>query len=292
MKSILATTAALALVFWSCERIIPFTAEDDQPLITLYSSLEPDAPVEAFVSRSVGILDQGEPILLEDATVWAEDGNGQVLDTLAFIGFGQYRSPNLTGVVGQTYVIHATHPSLPAVSGSAKIPAIPAEGAVDSLDAFDGGSGGPGMGGMPYVEYSFEIIDDGEPGYYQIEGYERLRGTFTIPEYPMTIETDDPLVNGSGFGQDKWSQRIDISNEFFLGSTHTMTLRVYQWDQQSMEILFKLKKVDEATFFYERSMDQYQNSNGNPFTQPVSVYSNVLDGLGVVSGTAHRWILP
>ena len=128
---------------------------------------------------------------------------------------------------------------------------------------------------MPYVEYSFEIIDDGEAGYYQIEGYERLRGTFTIPEYPLLIETDDPLVNGSGFGQDKWQQRIDISNEFFLGSTHTMTLRVYQWDLQSMEILFKIKKVDEATFFYERSMDQYQNSNGNPFTQPVSVYSNV-----------------
>jgi len=292
MKSILATTAALTLVFWSCERIIPFTAEDDQPLITLYSSLEPDAPVEAFVSRSVGILDQGEPILLEDATVWAEDGNGQVLDTLAFMGFGQYRSPNLTGVAGQTYVIWATHASLPAVSGSAKIPAIPGEGAVDSLDAFDGGTGGPGMGGKPYVEYSFEIIDDGEPGYYQIEGYERLRGTFTIPEYPLTIETDDPLVNGSGFGQDKWIQRIDISNEFFLGSTHSLTLRVYQWDQQGMEILFKLKKVDEATFFYQKSLDQYQNANGNPFTQPVSVYSNVLDGLGVVSGTAHRWILP
>lgn len=292
MKSILATTATLALVFWSCERIIPFTPEDDQPLITLYSTLEPDAPVEAFVSRSVGILDQGEPILLEDATVWAEDGNGQILDTLVFIGFGQYRSPNLTGVAGQSYIIRATHPSLPAVSGSAKIPAIPAEGAVDSLDAFDGTSGGPGMTGMPYVEYSFEIIDDGEPGYYQIEGYERLRGTVTIPEYPLTIETDDPLVNGSGFGQDKWLQRVDISNEFFLGSTHTMTLRVYQWDQQSMEILFKLKKVDEATFFYERSLEQYQNANGNPFTQPVSVYSNVLDGLGVVSGTAHRWILP
>ena len=280
----------MALVFWSCERIIPFTPEDDQPLITLYSSLEPDAPVEAFVSRSVGILDQGEPILLEDATVWAEDGTGQILDTLAFIGFGQYRSPNLNGVAGQTYVIRASHASLPAVSGSAKIPAIPAEGAVDSLDAFAGG--GPGPGSLPYVEYSFEIIDDGEPGYYQIEGYERLRGTVTIPEYALTIETDDPLVNGSGFGQDKWLSRVDISNEFFLGSTHTMKLRVYHWDQQNMEILFKLKKVDEATFFYQRSLDQYQNANGNPFTQPVSVYSNVLDGLGVVSGTAHRWILP
>ena len=290
MKSIFTTSAALALIFWSCERIIPFTPEDDQPLITMYSALEPDAPVEAFISRSVGILDQAEPILLEDAIVWAEDSNGQVLDTLTFIGFGQYRAPNLTGIAGQTYSIHATHATLPPVSGSTKIPAIPLEGAVDSINAFNGG--GPGFGNLPYKEYSFEILDDGEPGYYMIEAYERLRGSVTIPDYPISLETDDPLVNGSGFGQDRWLDRIDISNEFFLGSTHTMTLRVYQWDQLGMEILFKLKKVDEATFFYERSMDQYQNSNGNPFTQPVSVYSNVLGGLGVVSGTAHRWILP
>ena len=125
-----------------------------------------------------------------------------------------------------------------------------------------------------------------------IEAYERLRGSVTIPEYPITLETDDPLVTGSGFGQNNWDERIDISNEFFLGQSHTLNIRVYQWDQLGMEILFKLKKVDEATFFYERSLDQYQNANGNPFTQPVSVYSNVQNGLGVVAGTSYRWILP
>ena len=292
MKYVSLTAASLAFVFWSCERIIPFTPDDNEPLITLYSALEPDAPVEAYVSRSVGILDQGEPILLSDAIVWAEDGNGLVLDTLQFIGFGQYRSPNLTGVAGNTYVIHASHTALPSAFGRAKIPSIPNEGAVDSVDAFMGNFGGPGPGSRPYVEYSFEIMDDGEPGYYQIEGYERLRGTTTIPEYSLTLETDDPLVNGSGFGQNNWKQRIDISNEFFLGSTHTMIVRVYQWDQQGMEILFKLKKVDEATFFYDQSFEQYQNANGNPFTQPVAVYSNVSNGLGVVSGMAYRWIMP
>ena len=290
MKSILVTVTALTLVFWSCERIIPFTAEDDQPLITLYSTLEPDAPLEAFVSRSVGILDQGEPILLENAKVWAEDSNGQVLDTLVFMGFGQYRAPNATGVAGQSYTIKATHSTLPSVFGQATIPAIPLEGAVDSVNAFNGG--GPGIGNRPYKEYSFEILDDGDPGYYMIEAYERLRGSITIPDYPITLETDDPLVNGSGFGQNNWTSRIDLSNEFFLGQTHTLNIRVYQWDQQGMEILFKLKKVDEATFFYERSLDQYQNANGNPFTQPVSVFSNVQNGLGVVAGTSHRWILP
>ncbi len=281
-----------AVLLWSCERIIPFTAEDSDPLITLYTSLEPGSPVDAFVSRTVGILDQGEPILLNEATVWAEDENGLVLDTLTFIGLGVYRSANLVGQEGQTYEIHASNANLPPVSGSAKIPMIPVEGAVDSLDAFDGSSGGPGPGSMPYVEYSFQIIDDGEPGYYQIEGYERLRGTTTIPDYPMPVETDDPWVNGSGFGQEKWLQRIDISNESFLGSSHTMKIRVYQWDQMSMEILFKLKKVDEATYFYARSLDQYQQTNGNPFTQPVAVYSNVSNGLGVVSGMAYRWIRP
>ena len=142
--------------------------------ITLYSALEPDAPVEAYVSRSVGILDQGEPILLSDAIVWAEDGNGLVLDTLQFIGFGQYRSPNLTGVAGNTYVIHASHTALPSAFGRAKIPSIPNEGAVDSVDAFMGNFGGPGPGSRPYVEYSFEIIDDGEAGLLPNRGLRAL----------------------------------------------------------------------------------------------------------------------
>ena len=76
-----------------CERIIPFSAEDSTPLVVLYAALEPDMPIEAFVSKSVGILDNGEPILLDDAQVWVEDSLHQVLDTLDFYGLRDVRQP-------------------------------------------------------------------------------------------------------------------------------------------------------------------------------------------------------
>ena len=291
-RYILPLLTLAGISFLSCERIIPFESDDVNPLITLYSTLQPDSSVEAFVSRSIGILDQSEPILINSAQVWAEDSNGNFLDSLTFIGLGIYRSTNLSGIEGGKYEIHAAYENLPSVYGSATIPNIPAEGAVDSLDAVEGNFGGPGPSSQPYLSYSFEIIDDGEPGYYFIEAYERLRGTTTIPNYPLEIETDDPYVTGSGFGLNQYKQRVEISNELFLGGSHVLNFRIYQWDFNGMEVLFKLKKVDDATFFYERSLDQYKRANGNPFTQPVSVYSNVTDGLGVVSAEAFRWILP
>ena len=288
--TLLTSVAALALL--SCERIIPFNSEDVDPLITLYTTLQPDSFVEASVSRSVGILDQGQPLLLDNAQVWAEDSNGIFLDSLYFLGSGKYRAASLVGQEGQSYQIHAKYPNLTPAYGRATIPFVPAEGAVDSIEAVEGNLNGPGPIALPYVSYSFEVIDDGRPGYYFIEAYERLRGTTTIPNYALEVETDDPYVTGSGFGQFQWKQRIDLSNELFLGGSHTLNIRVYQWEFSGMEILFKLKKVDQATFFYQSSLDQYQRANGNPFTQPVSVYSNVIDGLGVVSAEAYRWILP
>ena len=289
---IFSTLLLTSLLWMGCERIIPFSAEDSTPLVVLYAALEPDMPIEAFVSKSVGILDNGEPILLDDAQVWVEDSLHQVLDTLISMGLGMYRAPNTLGQEGMRYTVHARSSVLAPVFGTAQVPMIPAEGAVDSINYAVGQMGGPGPGSSPFKEYSFQILDDGQPGYYQIEAYDRLRGQVTIPEYSLRIETDDPLVNGSGFGGNQYKDRLDISNASFLGGSHTLTIRVFEWDFTGMEVLFKLKKVDEATFFYQRSWDAYNKANGNPFAQPVSVYSNVTDGLGVVSGMAYRWILP
>ena len=47
-----------------------------------------------------------------------------------------------------------------------------------------------------------------------------------------------------------------------------------------MQIVFKLTKLDLSSYLYDVSLETYLNSGG-PFTQPVTVYNNVDNGLGV-----------
>ncbi|MEN9833435.1 MAG: hypothetical protein RL753_589 [Bacteroidota bacterium] len=90
-----ALAAAAVLVGTSCERIIPFDAEQVDPVLVLYADINPSQSLKAHLSRTVGILDQGEPQRIADAVVWAEDSLGNVLDTLRSDGNpdGFYYSP-------------------------------------------------------------------------------------------------------------------------------------------------------------------------------------------------------
>jgi hypothetical protein len=50
---------------------------------------------------------------------------------------------------------------------------------------------------------------------------------------------------------------------------------------------FTLKKIEKSMFDYVYSMGKNSNADGNPFVQPVSLYSNIENGLGLVSGSSQ-----
>jgi hypothetical protein len=259
MKKLLIAAAAV-LVGSSCERIIPFDAEQVDPVLVLYADINPSQSLKAHLSRTVGILDEGEPQRIADAVVWAEDSLGNVLDTLRSDGNpdGFYYSP-IKPAAAQKVTIKAEWGGLPEVQGSAKGFALGGTFSMDSI----GYNPGNGMFGMPYV---------------------LMRVTL---QYPIFSDSDDPLVLQPAFGGD-FGDRIDFDNALFLGQTRSIEVKVFKWVSETPTKL-KISKLDEATVKYERSLQAAQNGGG-PFTQPVPIFSNVVGGIGLVGGRGHRWI--
>ena len=296
----------LAFAFFSCERIIPFSPEDSDPKMTLYSltsvefyglgfgimtdSADPK-PIDAFLSQSVGILDPSNPMPLDSADIWVVDSNNSEIDTLMSLNTGQgsFRAPNMKVKIGHRYNFYAKYGGLDSIFATSFVPAIPENIVINPLDT------NPGTGEeKPYISFDIEINDDGAPGYYMIQAYERLVNSVSIPESVLGIESDDPSIISSG---DPWSgdSRLYVSNNLFLGEKRTFELRVSESRDNpvpfSMQKVFKITKMDNDYYNYLSSFDLYQGSGG-PFSQPVTVYSNVTNGLGLVSGTSALWIAP
>lgn len=274
----------LGLVWASCERIIPFDPDQVDPVLVLYADLNPNKPFKAHLSRTIGILDEGEPQRIGDAVVWVEDSTGSVVDTLrpGVDADGFYYSP-LKPVAGASYTVKAQWRELPVVSGTAIPFVLNGAFAMDSI----GYSPGNGMFDSPHLIYNVTIDDDGIPGFYRLEFFED--GADTSVQQVIFAGTDDPLVVQPVFGQD-FRGAVEFDNALILGQQRDLVVRVYKWSLTSPTKM-RVTKIDEATARYERSLRNAQNSGG-PFTQPVPIFTNVLGGVGLVGGQGHLWVRP
>ncbi|CAI8314594.1 MAG: Uncharacterised protein [Owenweeksia sp. TMED14] len=296
----------IAFALISCERIIPFSPEDTDPKMTIYSlasvtgygvgfgvmtdSLGSD-PIDAVVSRSVGILDNSNPIFLDAATLWVIDINTSEIDTLISLGAeGRYRAPNMKVKSGHVYNLHGKQNGLDTIFASSNVPNVPMNIIITPGDTSLGGGAGPGGGGdKPSISFELEIEDDGGPGYYMIEAYEREINTTGVLGSRVWMDSDDPSFNSAN---NRWgSERLYVSNELFLGNKRTFSLKVIGYPEPDVQKLFKITKMGNDYFYFLSSSDLYFNTGG-PFSQPVSVYSNISNGLGVFSGTSAMWFAP
>ncbi len=42
--------------------------------------------------------------------------------------------------------------------------------------------------------------------------------------------------------------------------------------------------MNRSGYLYRRSIDDYENAQGDPFAEPVQVYSNIENGYGIFAG--------
>jgi hypothetical protein len=107
------------------------------------------------------------------------------------------------------------------------------------------------------------------------------------------------IVENNYWG-DNWSQSFFSTDPFFLGGSQDnyfwdgAAFRDDAFDGQKQRITIDLDYVGnngillisatEEHFLYHLSYKAYQDSNGDPFAQPVQIYSNVENGLGIFAG--------
>lgn len=276
----------LFLFFISCEKEIPLDAEQKEPRIVVNCIFGDGDTIYVHVSESRDVLYEGELPNLTNADVKLEDQNGNVLGNFSHQGNGIYKLNGYVPVAGQTYKLVVTNSGFDAISATTQTPSVISVSAIDTLRKGNEMnyaikfSDDPSM--VNYYAVAIEqitIVDDGFGGYYTYSDY--------------YFETSEIFTQNGNTDVDgvKYGSIFLFSDATFSGGECVFDAATYIHEESidSTIVVVRLLSLSEDYFKYKLSLEKYQETEGDPFAQPVQVYSNVENGFGIFGGhSAYR----
>ena len=101
---------------------------------------------------------------------------------------------------------------------------------------------------------------------------------------PEAISFTDEIFNGSQYTFDF------LIEEYYFGSSKSLSGDGYEDDEtwEFESIYISMSRVSQEYYWYENSYQAYLFSYDNMFSQPVQVYTNIENGLGIFAGYSSR----
>lgn len=277
----------LILVFTSCQVIVDIDPVEYEPVLVLNCILADDSiglPIQNLtLTASKDILDSSTSYLPIGGADIALYEDNILVATAAEYQAGYYGF-NYSPKAGSTYKIAANAANYtPAISEST----IPFPAADISIDEF-----------TPIPEGNFEkeqtyrltyTIDDVEgDDYYDTELYiSYTTGSIESGSLNRRIVKVSFRELGANLEllDEEDTSRV-FSDALFDGKRHTRTIEFDYWNKEKIvsehtDILLDVRHCSEAYYAYFTSIENQVNSKENPFSEPVPVYNNIENGLGI-----------
>lgn len=312
-KSLAITIAfpVLVIALSSCEKYIPYEGENAPRRLVLNGQIEADSVFELELSHSMGYVDAGHIEGVENGTVNVFLESGEFIGTLDHVGEGRYRGDQVA-TAGQGYRVEASAGSYASIFAIDKVPAVVEiagwdTSGVNSDDPFNPSTA---------LTISFQVNDPGGvENYYMIEAFETrdyelqwigvdpvteepIFDTifYEVPQrYTLGLATTDLVLSSeydAGIGEaEVYGNNFLFSDELFNGA-----LRQFQFSTDhfsgTSDLELRLTSLSADLFRYYRSYDRYQNSSGDPFSEPVQVFNNIQGGgLGIWGGRSSHAVV-
>lgn len=268
-----------------CELTVPVDLPDQSPKLVMNTLLHPGDTIHAYLSRSFGMYEDFALDEVVDATYIVEDMTNGASDTLQPLHNPPallYQTIEVPVLSGHTYRFRAVAPGYEAVTGETTIPPV-----------------------VPITEADYQPEARYNQDSILMDGWEI---TFTDPPgdnyYALTLElmfggqnanricyeTLDPalaevdvLNNGGDF--------VNVCEGFFTDNTFDgshYTVQVFTDNnlagQPGNKMRIILSHINVDAFRHLQSSRLQERTEGNPFAEPVIVYSNIDNGFGVIGG--------
>ena len=302
---------ALVLLF-SCEKVVELNIPSHQPRLVVNGILDTDSIPSIFVSYSSGAFEQTEISCLLDANVLLyEDGvllgemtiNPNEVDTFIITEDNWWNQINSESIyyyqlntyplVGSTYSIDVTHNDYSSVSATTSIP--------ENLELVDFNIVDNSNNSETMIyNATFNLTFNDNPSqnnYYRIRLFLHTVGQedeevdeFIEKSYPLILYSNDPSL----------SQGIPWDGYTFSGRTALFSDDLFNGEQKSIsfDMEYKLSGIEygdslflqvtsfsEDGYKYFNSLERNRDRFISPFgTEPVPVYSNVNNGIGIFAG--------
>lgn len=277
----------------ACEKIIDIDIPETERKIVLNGLINPDSLVEVNISRSMSVLDDNKFVFLENAIVSLYENDSKKGD-LKYMGSGNYKLPDFYPSSGFSYRLEVESSGLKSVSALTELlPPVPIS-EIDTSSIED-------SWGNNSLKLSFSLQDPPEENYYAISlnvthrvfDYEKFELTDSMTTYRLYFEF---LTTGQGGVQDLlvednaivyFNEKVFMADHLFNGKEFNMDLSVGKYFFMEVDTVWIDVNVDHVSkpyYLYAASIIKYNRTYGNPFSEPVSVYTNVENGLGIFTG--------
>jgi hypothetical protein len=323
MKSIIRDLPALAILTFlivSCEEVIPFKGEKIAPKIVIYSLLQPDSIITVTVAKSHAVFEEKYvPKQITDAVVKLYR-DGDFIETLTYVEpapqqeyyqptpYSRYVSQGVKPVYGSIYRIEVEMAGMKKASGEAALPDIIPVIGLDTVEHLQDW-------GNIMMEAKVRFSDPGgENNFYRIadrcsEGM--YYGDKTVPwsaETPVSVynndcsyaSDNDPVINPRIEEQDLFDMQPQnthhiFSDELIAGKEYALTLELnHRWPETDYYefslFTFELQSITEDFYIYLRSSSAHIQTYDDFITEPVLVYTNIDNGLGVVGAMSSSTV--
>ena len=286
---------SVSLIYISCEKVIPFEGDVNTPKLVINSVFESDSTFKVHVSSSRSVIDTSSFENIDDAVVTIKDVNGNVIEVLNHVVNGFYKGQVLPEE-STTYILEVNHPNYANITASDSLPSPIIINSVDTSTILD-----PINGNRLRISMNFDDPENNQ-NYYLLETYSV--NEYLIVENLDTIEyeldttkqfmvlTDEVFQNGGS----PWRDQGLFNDLLFNGQNKTLEIEIpnenwsgsedgYDWSYKTLTLRLYLHNITISYYYYRTSLELFQNASGNPFAQPVQVYSNIENGFGVFAGS-------
>ena len=267
----------LLFLLVSCENVIEIELPDSQSEIVVIAPFNHEIPWQVSLQRTLNVQDPTpSPASIEHATVTIEGSDGSEVE-LSHYGGGFYVSPNTFPKLGVTYTLTVEAEGFKSVQATDRIP--------DPVEVIEVHISEQGTERL----FNIQIQDDGNTdNYYELsvtnprlleefiivtspELEEQMR-SFVIQD-PLQPDVQRPILN-----------RAFIRDSPFDGKEFMISLTQIQPFEDFGTQSVYIRTISKSYYEYFRSQIIQENSNNQPFAEPVIIKSNITNGHGIFAG--------
>ncbi len=294
-----------------CEKYIEFEGENKPPRLVLNGVMRPDSVFEIALSNSLGFIDIGEIAPVTNGTVGVYNESNVLIDELQHLGEGIYRG-SMMPQIGERYTVRAAAPSFTEITALDIIPEPVPIADWDTLTVTDNNDP---FWDFQEIKVSFSISDPvATANFYHLEifmvqeyylepVYDPFTGEFSYDTiyYPEPVEQkvgfsfNDPVLTAeydNTLGENwVYADAVTFTDELFNGNTRTFSVNMNYYGiggESGIGGRFELRlsSVSRDLGQYLRTRARYEYVSGDPFSEPVQVFSNIENGLGIWGGAS------
>lgn len=268
----------ILLGIFSCNSIVDVELEPHDSLVSVYCMMgDSNNEISVCLGYSKGINEVENPGFLEDAEIIIKkDGIllGTSFEYNPEIGCNEGVDELLLNEAGSEYYLEVNHPDFETVSARQILPKTPIidEATYEAVDGNDP------LRGTSFDRMKIRFSDDANSvDYYHVQTL--IRNICCEEDFYSIWTWSDNFLLEETVG----SQGLIFNDNSFNGTEMTLDLKLENTyiEPNNHYLYVRFSKITRDRYLYLKSKKTYYDTEGNPFSEPVTIHSNIEGGYGI-----------